>query len=74
MKQYKVLSGEYEINVTENSIEGAAGLAIRLHDFKKETKRLGIFTYIESLENSDDNGYLSTENLINEHSKNKFNR
>lgn len=36
MLKYKVLSGEYEVQVTENSFHAAALLAMRLFDLKNK--------------------------------------
>lgn len=46
MLKYKVLSGEYEVQVTENSFHAAALLAIRLFDLKNKSVKLAPITMI----------------------------
>lgn len=41
MLRYKVLSGDYEVQVSETSFLAAAHLAIRLFDFKSKEIALG---------------------------------
>lgn len=49
MLKYKVLSGEYEVQVTENSFHAAALLAMRLFDLKSKSVKLAPIMLITAM-------------------------
>lgn len=70
MARFKVLSGEYEIIVTEDTCRKAADLAIQRHNKLKNACKLGELTLVEKLDgmNQPDGeaSFLCTQLLLEE--------
>lgn len=68
MFKCKVSSGEFEIILDGHSLREAANDAIRLHDQRRESSRLGDLTLVEEVDKDNsptgDHLFLSTKLLI----------
>ena len=64
MARFRVLCGEYEIIVNEETIRRAADLAIQRHDQSNNTALLGPLTLIQKLDGVSDPYFIATNKLI----------
>lgn len=68
--KFKVLSGDFEVVVSERTLRKAGDLAIRLHNESNHPSKLGIVTLIERLnQHSIPTGtyaFISTQHLIDD--------